>query len=85
MAISLRAALSISDARLPRQSVVAFNFRVRSLCQIVSAYRPDCLFQTVTGFGRSPQFEFDTQVVLYKDAESKVTKKIYDFWAPYHL
>ena len=55
MAISLGDALSISEVRLPRQSVVAFNFRVRRLYQNVSAYRPDCLFQTVTGFGRSPQ------------------------------
>ena len=56
MAISPGDALSISEVRLPRQSVVvAFNFRVRRLCQNMSAYRPDCLFQTVTGFGRSPQ------------------------------
>ena len=53
--VSLGDALSISEVRLPRQSVVAFNFRVRRLCQNVSVYRPDCLFQTVTGYGRSPQ------------------------------
>ena len=35
---------------------------------------------------RAPiHFELDIQVVLYKDAKSKVTKKIYDFWALYHL
>ena len=50
MAISLRDALGISEVRLPRQSVVAFNLIVGRLCQNVSAYRPDCLFQTVTGF-----------------------------------
>ena len=51
MAISLGDALGISEIRLPGQSAVAFNFVVRSrLCQNVSAYRPDCLFQTVTGF-----------------------------------
>ena len=50
MAISLGDALGISEVRLPRQSVVAFNLMVRRLCQIVSACRPDCLFQTVTGF-----------------------------------
>ena len=50
MAVSLGDALGISGVRLPRQSVVAFNFRVWRLCQNVSAYRPDCLFQTVTGF-----------------------------------
>ena len=55
MAISLGDALSISEVRLPRQSVVAFNFRVSILCQNVSAYMPDCLFQTVTGSGKSPQ------------------------------
>ena len=53
MAISLGDALSISEVRLSRQSVVAFNFRVRTLCQNVSAYRLDYLFQTLTGFGRS--------------------------------
>ena len=50
MALSLRDALGISEARLPRQSVVAFIFRVRRLCQNVSVYRPDCLFQTAIGF-----------------------------------
>ena len=50
MAISLGDALGISEVRLPGQSVVAFNFVVHRLCQNVSAYRPDCLFQTVTGF-----------------------------------
>ena len=30
-------------------------------------------------------FEVHRQVVLYKDAESKVTKKIYDFWGRYDL
>ena len=50
MAISLGDALGISEVRLPRQSVVASNLIARILCQIVSAYRPDCLFQTVTGF-----------------------------------
>ena len=50
MAVSLGDALGISEVRLPRQCVVAFNFRVRRLCQNVSVYRPDCLFQTVTGF-----------------------------------
>ena len=50
MAISLRDALGISEVRLSGQSVVAFNFVVRRLCQNVSAHRPDCLFQTVTGF-----------------------------------
>ena len=50
MAISLRDALGISEVRLPRQSVVAFNFVARRLCQNVSAYRPDRLFRTVTGF-----------------------------------
>ena len=43
-------ALGISEVRLPRQSVVAFTFRVRRLGQNVSVYRPDCLFRTVTGF-----------------------------------
>ena len=55
MAISLGDALGIPEVRLPGQSVVAFNFVVRTLHENVSAYRPDCLFQTVTGFGRSPQ------------------------------
>ena len=50
MAISLGDALGISEVRLPGKSVVAFNFVVRRLCQNVSAYRPECLFQTVTGF-----------------------------------
>ena len=50
MAISLGDALGISEVRLLRQSVVAFNFVVHRLCQNVSAYRPDCLFQTVTSF-----------------------------------
>ena len=49
MAISLGDALDISEVRLPRQSVVTFNSVVRRLCQNVSAYRPDCLCQTVTG------------------------------------
>ena len=49
MAISLVDALGISEVRLTRQSVVAINL-VRRLCQNVSAYRPDCLFRTVTGF-----------------------------------
>ena len=30
-------------------------------------------------------FEFHRQVVLYKDAEPKVTKKIFVIWAPYNL
>ena len=55
MAISLGDALGISEVRWPGQSVMAFNFVVRRLRQNVSSYRPDCLFQTVTGFGRSPQ------------------------------
>ena len=55
MAVSLGGALSISEVRLPRQSVVALNFRVRRLCQNVFVYRPDYQFQTVTGYGRSPQ------------------------------
>ena len=55
MAVSLGDAMGISEVRLPRQSVVAFKFRVRRLCQNVSVYRPDCLFRTVTGFERSPQ------------------------------
>ena len=50
MAVSLGDALGISEVRLPRQSAVAYNFRVRRLGQNVSMYRPDCLFQTVTGF-----------------------------------
>ena len=50
MAVSLGDALGISGVRLSRQSAVAFKFRVRRLCQNVSVYRPDCLFQTVTGF-----------------------------------
>ena len=50
VAISLGDALGISEVRSPRQSVVAFNFVVHGLCQNVSTYRPDCLFQTVTGF-----------------------------------
>ena len=50
MAMSLGDAFGISEVRLPGQSEVAFNFVVRRLCQNVSAYRPDCLFQTVTGF-----------------------------------
>ena len=50
MAISLGDALCISEVRLPGQSAVAFNFMVCRLCQNVSACRPDCLFQTVTGF-----------------------------------
>ena len=50
MAMSLGDALGMSEVRLPGQSVVAFNFIVLRLCQNVSAYRPDCLFQTVTGF-----------------------------------
>ena len=49
MAVSLGDALGISEVRLPGQSVVAFNFVVRWLCQNVSVYRPNCLFQTVTG------------------------------------
>ena len=50
VAVSLGDALGISEVRLPRQSIVAFNFRVWRLCQNLSVYRPDCLFQTVTGF-----------------------------------
>ena len=50
MAISLGDALGISEVRLPVQSEVAFDFVVRRLRQNVSAYRLDCLFQTVTGF-----------------------------------
>ena len=50
MAISLGDALGISEVRLPGQSVVAFNLVARRLCQNASVYRPDCLFQTVTGF-----------------------------------
>ena len=50
MALPLGDALGIYEVRLPRQSVVAFNFRVWRLCQNVSVYRPDCLCQTVTGF-----------------------------------
>ena len=50
MAISLGDALGISEVRLPRQSVVAFGFRVRRLCQNVSVYGPDCMFRTMTGF-----------------------------------
>ena len=50
MAISLGDALGISEVRLLGQSVVAFNFVVHRLCRNVSACRPDCLFQTVTGF-----------------------------------
>ena len=50
MDLSLGDALGISEVRLPGQSVVAFNFVVRRLCQNVSTYRPDCLFQTVIGF-----------------------------------
>ena len=50
MAVSLSDALGIYEVILPRQSVVAFKSRVRRLCQNVSVYRPDCLFQTVTGF-----------------------------------
>ena len=54
MVMSLGDALGISEGRLSRQSVVAFSFRVRRLNQNVSAYRPDCLFQTVTGSGGHP-------------------------------
>ena len=50
MAVSLGDTLGISEVRLPKQFVMAFNFRVRRLCQNVSVYRPDCLFQTMTGF-----------------------------------
>ena len=50
MAISLGDALGLSEVRLLRQSVVAVTFRGRRLCQNVSMYRLDCLFQTVTGF-----------------------------------
>ena len=50
MAVSLGDALGISEVKLPRQSVVAFNFGVRRLCQHMSVYRPDYLFQAVTGF-----------------------------------
>ena len=50
VAIPLGDALGISAVRLPGQSVVAFNFIVRRLCQNVSSYKPDCLFQTVKGF-----------------------------------
>ena len=50
MAISLGDALGISEVRLLGQSVVALHFVVHRLCQNVSMYRPDCLFQTVTGF-----------------------------------
>ena len=53
MAVSLGDALGISEVRLPRQSVGAFKFSVRRLCQNVSVCGPDCLFRTVTGFGRS--------------------------------
>ena len=42
MAVSLGDDLGIAE--------MAFNFRVWRLCQNVSVYRPDCLFQTVTGF-----------------------------------
>ena len=35
MAVSLGDALGISEVRLPRQSVVAFKFRVQRLCQII--------------------------------------------------
>ena len=54
MAMSLGDALGISEGRLSRQSAVAFSFRPRRLSQNVSAYRPDCLFQTVTGLGGHP-------------------------------
>ena len=50
MAVSLGDALGISEVRLSRKSVVAFNFGVWRLCQNVSVYRPGCLFQAVTGF-----------------------------------
>ena len=46
VAISLRDAVSISEVRLPRPSVVALISGCR-LCQNVSAYRPDCLFQAM--------------------------------------
>ena len=49
MAVSLGGAMGISVVRLPGQSVVAFR-----LCQNVSVYRPDCLFQTVIGLGGHP-------------------------------
>ena len=42
--------MCISEVRLLGQSVVAFKFVVHRLCQNVSPCRPDCLFQTVTGF-----------------------------------
>ena len=48
--------MSLGDAlevRLPGQSV-ALNFIVRRLYQNVSAYRPDCLFQTVKLLGGQP-------------------------------
>ena len=38
----------ISEIRLPRQSVLAFLFLSPKTVPNVSAYRPDCLFQTVT-------------------------------------
>ena len=38
-----------------------------------------------TANARQATLPVHRQVVLYKDAESKVTKKIYDFWAPYDL
>ena len=54
MTVSLGDAMGISVVRLPGQSVVAFNFRVCRLCQNVSVYRLDWLFQTAIGLGGHP-------------------------------
>ena len=42
--------MCISEVRFAGAIYSGFDFVVRRLCKNVSAYRPDCLFQIVTGF-----------------------------------
>ena len=42
-------------------------------------------FLTATEKQAGLPFEVHRQIALYKDADPKVTKKIYDLWAPYHF
>ena len=54
MAVSRGDALSIFEVRLPRQSVVVLISESIDYAKNMSAYRPDCLFQTVIGLGGHP-------------------------------
>ena len=54
MALSRGDALSISEVRLQRQSVVVLISESIDCAKNMSAYRPNCLFQTVMGFGGHP-------------------------------